>query len=128
MRFTFVLSLLLFSGLVLGTEYYLDTYDNIDVDAIISSDRLLNQYVNCILDKGPCTADGRSLKLIIPEAIATKCEQCSDKQKQMARKVCKHLKEHRPNIWTEFLERYDPDKEYIAAYEQFLVQEAKTEN
>lgn len=63
MRFTFVLLCsLVFSGLVSGIEYYSDTYDNVDVDAIINSDRLLNQYVNCILDKGPCTADGRSFK------------------------------------------------------------------
>jgi len=63
MRVIFVLLFsLVFSGLVLGTEYYSDMYNNIDVDTIINSDRLLNQYVNCILDKGPCTADGRSLK------------------------------------------------------------------
>lgn len=60
---TFVLLFsLVFSGFVLGTEYYSDTYNNIDVDTIMNSDRLLNQYVNCILDKGPCTADGRGLK------------------------------------------------------------------
>jgi len=62
MRFTFLLFSFMFSGLVSGTEYYSDSYNNIDVDAIINSDRLLNQYMNCILDKGPCTADGRSLK------------------------------------------------------------------
>jgi len=63
MRFTFVLLCsIVFSGLVSGKEYYSDTYDNIDVDAIINSDRLLNQYVNCFLDKGSCTADGRSFK------------------------------------------------------------------
>ncbi|TGZ52089.1 ejaculatory bulb-specific protein 3-like [Temnothorax longispinosus] len=123
MKFTLVLLFsLVYSGLVSGIEYYSDTYDNIDVDAIINSDRLLNQYVNCILDKGPCTADGRSIKHILPEAIATKCERCNDKQKQVARKVSNYLKKHRPNTWTEFLEIYDPDKKYIASYEQFLTQ------
>lgn len=193
MRFIFILLFsLVFSGLVLGTEYYSDTYNNMDVDAIINSDRLLNQYVNCILDKSPCTVDGRSLKCeyticilfryimiiyipyflikkkekkdlsekkktktaidminiymiceiylfmyieiniifdlfiyldILPEAIATKCEKCSDKQKQMARKISNHLKQYKPDIWTEFIEKYDPDKEHIASYEQFLAQE-----
>lgn len=52
----------MFSGLVSGTENYLDTYDNVDVDAILNSDRLLNQYMDCILEKGSCTADARSLK------------------------------------------------------------------
>lgn len=197
MRFTFVLFSLLFSGLVSGTEYYSDTYNNIDIDAIINNARLLNQYTNCILDKGPCTVDGRSLKRkcicslcfisiysdnftyfsyenyflmeirkkkrfgweekrknikteennwysygsrnthvhtlrwikslfiwidALPDAIATTCERCSEKQKQMARKICNYLKEHKPNTWKEFLERYDPDKKYIASYEQFLAQ------
>lgn len=52
----------MFSGLVSGTENYLDMYDNVDVDAILKSDRLLNQYMDCILEKGSCTADARSLK------------------------------------------------------------------
>jgi len=42
----------------------------------------------------------------------------------MARKITNYLKEHKPNIWAEFLERFDPNKEYIAAFEQFLIQEA----
>lgn len=63
MRFIFILLFsLIFSALVLGTEHYLDIFDNVDVDAIINNDRILNQYMNCILDKGPCNVDGRTLK------------------------------------------------------------------
>lgn len=40
----------------------------------------------------------------------------------MIRRVSNHLKNNKPNIWAELLEKYDPDKEYIAAYEQFLAQ------
>lgn len=40
----------------------------------------------------------------------------------MARKICNYLKEHKPNTWTAFLERYDPDKKHIASYEEFLAQ------
>ncbi|KAL0117753.1 hypothetical protein PUN28_008864 [Cardiocondyla obscurior] len=98
-------------------------YDNLDVDAIINSNRLLTQYVNCILEKGSCTVDGRSLKHTLPVALATQCENCSDKQKYMARKVSNHLKKNKPNIWAEFLEKYDPDKEYITSFEEFLAQE-----
>lgn len=57
-----LLSSFVFCGLVSGTENYSDMYDNLDVDAILSSDRLLNQYIDCILEKGSCTADARSLK------------------------------------------------------------------
>lgn len=123
MRLSFVLlSSFIFSGLVLGTENYSDTYDNVDVNAILSSNRLLNPYIDCILDKGSCTADARALKRVFPEAVATICEKCNLKQRQGTRKVGNHLKEHRPDLWVAFLEKYDPNKEYIAKFEQFLEQ------
>lgn len=58
----------------------------------------------------------------LPEAVATACEKCNLKQRQGARKISNHLKEHRPELWAAFLEKYDPNKEYIADFEQFLAQ------
>lgn len=46
----------------LGEEKYTSKYDNINFDEILHSDRLLRNYVNCLLDKGPCTPDGKELK------------------------------------------------------------------
>lgn len=62
LAFLLLLSSFVFCGFVSGTENYSDMYDNIDLDAILNSDRLLNQYIDCILDKGSCTADARTLK------------------------------------------------------------------
>jgi len=41
---------------------YNDKYDHIDVDAILRNDRILTSYVKCMLDIGPCTAEGKNLK------------------------------------------------------------------
>lgn len=41
---------------------YNDKYDHIDVDAILKNDRILTSYVKCMLDNGPCTAEGKNLK------------------------------------------------------------------
>jgi hypothetical protein len=41
---------------------YNDKYDHIDVDAILRNDRILSSYIKCMLDKGPCTAEGKNLK------------------------------------------------------------------
>lgn len=41
---------------------YTTKYDNIDLDQIIANDRLLNNYVNCLLDQGKCSKDGEELK------------------------------------------------------------------
>lgn len=62
MNLSMLALLFVFSGFVSGTEYYSDTYDNVDIDAILTNERLVKQYIDCILDKGSCTADGRSLR------------------------------------------------------------------
>ncbi|KAG7187866.1 hypothetical protein KM043_013850, partial [Ampulex compressa] len=55
-------TILLITEDVWAVDYYADLYNNIDVDAILRSNRLTEQYIKCLLDKGPCTADGRQLK------------------------------------------------------------------
>lgn len=41
---------------------YTTRYDGIDIDQILKSDRLFNNYYNCLMEKGKCTPDGRELK------------------------------------------------------------------
>ncbi|XP_032670581.1 ejaculatory bulb-specific protein 3-like [Odontomachus brunneus] len=123
MKFSFVLLFgFAFFELVRATELYADTYDNVDIDAILNNLRLFNQYMNCILENGSCTADGRNLRRILPEAVATCCEKCTSRQKEIAKKISIHLKENKPDIWTMFIEKFDPKKEYITAFEKFLAQ------
>jgi len=55
--------------------------------------------------------------------ILTSCEKCTEKQKYTARKIINYMKEHKPNIWAEFVEMYDPDKERIVSLEQFLIED-----
>lgn len=43
-------------------NFYSKRYDSLDVDTIFRSSRLLNNYVDCLLDKKFCTAEGRELK------------------------------------------------------------------
>lgn len=41
---------------------YTTKFDNINVDEILHSDRLLNNYFKCLMDEGRCTAEGNELK------------------------------------------------------------------
>lgn len=41
---------------------YTTKYDNIDVDQVLASKRLVNSYVQCLLDKKPCTPEGAELR------------------------------------------------------------------
>lgn len=58
--------LLLCAYLILGTEStddkYTTKYDNVDIDQVLGNERLLKNYVDCLLDKGSCTPDAMELK------------------------------------------------------------------
>lgn len=43
-------------------DKYTTKYDDIDVDQILTSKRLLSNYIKCLLEEGPCTAEGKELK------------------------------------------------------------------
>lgn len=59
---TLLLLVFAFSAVLADDPKYTTKYDNIDLDEIIKSDRLLKNYVNCLLEKGKCTPDGAELK------------------------------------------------------------------
>lgn len=39
-----------------------DRLDAVDIDEVLKNTRLFNSYVKCILETGPCTAEGREMK------------------------------------------------------------------
>lgn len=41
---------------------YSTKYDNFDVLSVLSSKRLVSNYGNCLLDRSPCTPQGKFLK------------------------------------------------------------------
>jgi hypothetical protein len=43
-------------------DKYTTKFDSINVDEILASNRLVNNYVNCLLDKGRCSPEGIELK------------------------------------------------------------------
>jgi hypothetical protein len=67
-QFVAILSVLL-AALVLAEaariprdDKYTTKYDNINLDEILESDRLLDNYIKCLLEKGKCTPEGIELK------------------------------------------------------------------
>lgn len=49
-------------GLVRAQNRYTNKYDNVDVDRILSNQRILTNYLKCLMDEGPCTNEGKELK------------------------------------------------------------------
>lgn len=52
----------------------------------------------------------------LPDAIASECAKCSEKQKIGSEKVIKHLIEKKPDQWTALEKKYDPQGTYKAKY------------
>lgn len=43
-------------------DKYTDKYDNIDIQEILSNKRLLQAYIDCLMERGKCTPEGKELK------------------------------------------------------------------
>ncbi|MFS6531776.1 A10/OS-D family protein, partial [Microbacterium aurugineum] len=97
---------------------YSDKWDYINVDEILESQRLLKGYVDCLLERGKCTSDGKALKDTLPDALENDCSKCTQKQKEGAEKVLKHLINKRQDLWKELAVKYDPKNIYQQKYKE----------
>ncbi|CRL03241.1 CLUMA_CG016200, isoform A [Clunio marinus] len=112
-----VVAIILIAGCLCDeTETYDVKYDNVDIDEILKSERLLTNYINCLLDEGPCTEDGRELKETLPDAIQTDCSKCSEKQKEGSTKIMHYIIDNRPEDWERLEEIYDESGHYRTEY------------
>nr|WJJ63290.1 chemosensory protein 5 [Pachyrhinus yasumatsui] len=99
-------------------EKYTTKFDNVNFEEIIHSERLLKNYVNCLLDKGSCTPDGKELKKLLPDALETNCQKCSDVQKEGLAKIIKHMVKNKKDWWNELEEKYDSQRVYVRRYKE----------
>ncbi|CAG9860081.1 unnamed protein product [Phyllotreta striolata] len=104
-------------------DKYTTKYDNIDLDAIIKSDRLLKNYVDCLMDRKGCTKEGETLKAILPDALKTKCAKCSESQKNGAKKMIRYMLKNKKDMWKELEAVYDPE----GIYKKTFADELKAE-
>nr|QRI42712.1 chemosensory protein 17 [Agrilus planipennis] len=114
--------LLVLLGLALAEAFpgEKNKYDNIDIDAICKNKRLLLGYVNCMLDKGPCTAEGRALKENIPNSLENKCSDCEEADKERVKKGATCVRCSYPEEWEAIVEHFDPEKKYREIGREFF--------
>lgn len=55
---------------------------------------------------------------VLPEALATECQKCTEKQAVNVNKVLYHLITKKPQLWEKFTDKYDPEKKYKYKYEE----------
>ena len=105
----------------IAVDAQISRLENFDVDVLLKNDRILNNYMKCILDKGPCTTEARDLKKHLPEALDTICSQCSDKQKKATKKLINHLETKKPQLFKEVKAKYDPNGERLRAFKSLKI-------
>jgi len=117
MKFVLVVLALVAFAAAADDEKYTSRYDNIDIDEILKSPRLFNNYYNCLIDKGKCTPDGRELKRLLPDALKTECSKCTENQKKGTEKVLRFLIDNKKTQWKSLSDKYDPEGVYQKKYE-----------
>nr|WBW64306.1 CSP1 [Frankliniella occidentalis] len=101
-------------------KYEEGRFAHINVDEVLGNQRILGSFIKCFLDEGPCTADSRDMKKLLPEVIDSKCERCTDNQKKMMAKAVKHVKDNRPDDWERLTNKYDPDHTKTEDIDKFI--------
>ncbi|CAH1364945.1 unnamed protein product [Tenebrio molitor] len=109
---------------VFGEEY--TNQFNSEVDVVLKSERLLKNYLDCLLDRGKCTPAGQELKKDIPDALLNECAKCNDEHKEGIRKVIHYLIKQKPDWWQQLQKKYDPDGEHEKKYKHYLEKEGLT--
>ncbi|XP_031618426.1 uncharacterized protein LOC116337733 isoform X2 [Contarinia nasturtii] len=99
---------------------YSTRYNNLNVDQILSSDRLVTNYVECLLSRKPCPPEGKDLKRILPEALRTKCARCSPQQLEGGMRVITKLYYDYPTQYSRLRAKWDPTGEYHRRFEEYL--------
>lgn len=91
-------------------------YENYDIEILLRNDRILNNFIKCLTDRGPCTNDGREIKKYLPQALATSCSKCSYKQKLNTKKLILHLETKKPAQFREIQAKYDPTGNHLRQF------------
>ncbi|XP_073953862.1 ejaculatory bulb-specific protein 3-like [Choristoneura fumiferana] len=102
-------------------QYYNNRYDNLNADSIVQNERVLLAYYKCVMDKGPCTKDGKNFKRVLPETLSTACARCSPKQKGLVRTLLLGIRVKSEPRFNELLDKYDPDRSNRDDLYKFLV-------
>ncbi|VVC26970.1 Insect odorant-binding protein A10/Ejaculatory bulb-specific protein 3 [Cinara cedri] len=98
------------------TATYPTRYDYMDVDAVMSNERMIKMLFNCVMGRGRCTREGLELKRIIPDAIQTECAKCNEQQKKQAGRVLAYLLNKKPDLFQMLIKRFDPDDIHLRKY------------
>nr|UMT69259.1 chemosensory protein 7 [Ophraella communa] len=104
-------------------DKYTTKFDNINLDDVLKSERLLKNYFDCLMDRGKCTPDGKEVRDNISDALETDCGKCSEKQRTGSMKVIKFLVQNKRPMFDELSAKYDPNGNYRTKHKEEFAKE-----
>nr|ALR72524.1 chemosensory protein 10 [Colaphellus bowringi] len=117
-------TIILLAVLGVCVSAYNTAFDRVNVEDVLKNKRLLKRYVDCLLGvPKTCTKDGQLLKDTLPNALKTKCEDCSEPQRKGAKRVANYLIDCKPKWWSDLAKIYDSDGIYTKQYHDELLAE-----
>lgn len=73
-----------------GKGTYTNKYDNLNVDMLLRNERLLKNYIDCLMDRKPCSREGQLLKGELGSEVehAQQVLKCSTNTKILKIELC----------------------------------------
>jgi len=115
---SFAVALAMVEALPQKSSTYTARYDSINVDDILNNDHVFDHYFKCMMDEGRCTAEGSELKRVLPDALRTNCEKCTERQRSGTDRILAFLVKRKKKQWNELKQKYDPKDIYVKKYRE----------
>ncbi|KAF5299910.1 hypothetical protein FQR65_LT09305 [Abscondita terminalis] len=115
--------IILFCGLfaVVAVVYaQLEDFDNVDVDEILASQRLVDNYISCFKTGQKCSPEGQKARELLPEVLKTNCAKCTEAQNVKIKKILDWITVNRPDEFLELENQYDPEHKYREEFKDQL--------
>ncbi|KAJ9585922.1 hypothetical protein L9F63_020430 [Diploptera punctata] len=87
----------------------------LDADALSQDPKATQDFINCLLETGPCTEEEDKYRLGLPEVVKTTCSKCSPEVKDFFIKTTRFVSQKHPEQWKKLTAKYDPDGKYEAS-------------
>ncbi|VVC33986.1 Insect odorant-binding protein A10/Ejaculatory bulb-specific protein 3 [Cinara cedri] len=86
---------------------YLKRFSSVNIDQVLSNERVINSHIKCFLNEGPCVQQSRELKKAIPIIARKGCEGCTDRQIAVIKKALNFIRTKKPIEWERLVKVYD---------------------
>ncbi|OWR46009.1 chemosensory protein [Danaus plexippus plexippus] len=117
MKIVILLSLL---SVVAANDHFYYNLIPLEVTALAKNPKQIFEFLDCLLDKGPCNDVFEGYRAVSLEAVQQACKRCTADQKRFGNIFLMLLRKLLPQEYHNFRYKYDPKNKYFDALEAEL--------